>query len=247
MKPPSLGKLLDPTDAQTLLAQFSRLIDGSVTLAIFDRRSRLLASYPPGEGDPLAKAATAALLADQPLVNATYRAMPIVADAQPAGVLVGTPPSAPEPQAVLDGLLSVLTTLVGQAVERKALAQELLDRYREINLLYRVQETIGAYIDLKEVAVNALAESVRIVKADGGALFLCDEATGQLDLLTAEGDAPQMFHGQGIPQWVARQGRSAIVNDDPRHTVCGGLPDLETPALRAVENSGKGAGRPVPV
>ena len=69
MKPPSLKKLLKAVDQQTLLAQFARLTDGPVTLAIFDQRGRALASYPAGEYGQLAEAAASVCRTGQPLVN----------------------------------------------------------------------------------------------------------------------------------------------------------------------------------
>ena len=175
MKSPSLKRLLRATETESLLAQFARLADRPVTLAVFDLRGRAVASYPAGEGNPLAEAAAAARSADQPAVHHGCRTMPLLADDQHIGVLVGAPSSAPGLDEALQGVRPVLAVLAGQAIEQKALAQELLDRYREINLLYRLHETIGGQIDLKEVAVSALVESVRIVKADGGALFMRDE------------------------------------------------------------------------
>jgi len=237
MKSPSLKKLLRVTEAESLLAQFARLADRPVTLAVFDLSGRTVASYPAGEGDQLAEAATAVHPADQPAVHYGCRTMPLLADDQPIGVLVGAPSSAPGLDDALQGVRPVLSILASQAIEQKALAQELLDRYREINLLYRLHETIGGHIDLKEVAVSALVESVRIVKADGGALFMRDETTGKLYQLTTEGSAPDLSHGQGIPQWVAKEGRSAIVNDvtaDPRHLPRGGSTDLQAPAMQSL-------------
>ena len=237
MQPPSLKKLLDATDTESLLAQFSRLADGSVTLAVFDQQGQTLASYPAGTDDRLAEAAAAVRRTGQARAKHECQAMPILAHDQRVGVLVGAPSSAPGLDDVLGGVISVLSTLASQAIERKTLAQELLDRYREINLLYRLHETIGGQIDLKEVATNALAESVRIVKANGGALFLRHETTGQLYVLTTEGEAPNLRHGQGIPDWVAQEGRSAIVNDvtaDPRHIPSDGSTERQASALQSL-------------
>ena len=220
MKPPSLRRLLQETDKETLLAQFAGLADGPLTLAIFDRQGRALASYPAGEHGALAAAAATVHRTGQPLVNHASRALPILVGEQLVGVLVGAPSSAAGLDDVLSGVLSILAILLNQAMEKKSLAQELLDRYREINLLYRLHETIGAQIDLQDVARHALAESVRIVRADGGALFLYIEETQQLRLLATEGDTPDMSVIQGILEWAAQEGRSAIVNDvagDPRY------------------------------
>jgi transcriptional regulator with GAF, ATPase, and Fis domain len=220
VKPPSLRKLLEATDAQTLLEQFARLTDRGVTLAVFDQQGQELASYPALKGDQLTQMAATVCHTGLPQVDNQCRALPILLEEQLVGALVGAPPSAHRLDKLLENLSLVISMLAAQAVERKSLAQELLDRYREINLLYRLHETIGAHIDLHKVAEHALAESVRIVKADGGTLFLCDEVTGELEFLTVVGGEPRLSESQGIPQWVAQEGRSTIVNDvssDARH------------------------------
>lgn len=230
MKPLSLRKLLEATDVEALLVQFAKLSSEPVTLAVFDGRGRVLANYPALESDILAQAASTVRHTGRPLVDGECQARPVLIEEQLVGVIASAPASVPNLDAVLDGLLAVISLLVTQAIDRKSLAQELLDRYREINLLYRLHETIGAHIDLNEVAAHALAESVRIVKAGGGALFLCDEITEQLSLLTTEGGEPRLCDSQGLPRWVAQEGRSAIVNDvssDPRHAV-------SDPALRSL-------------
>jgi hypothetical protein len=230
VKPLRLRKFLEATDAATLLAQFARLAREPVRLAIFDQGGRVLASCPfPGD-DQFTQAALAVCHTAQPLNDSECRALPILNQDQLMGALVGAPPSASGLGSLLDSLHSVISMLIVGAIERKSLAQELLDRYREINLLYRLHETIGTYIDLNEVAAHALTESVRIVKANSGTLFLCDETTNELYLLTAEGSEPKLRDAQGIPQWVVQKGRSAIVNDvssDPRHTA-------GDPALRSL-------------
>ena len=220
MRPLSLRKLLEATDAKALLEQFAKLTDEGVILAIFDQQGRELASHPSLKGDQLTQAASMVCRTGLPQVDNQCRALPILVEEQLLGALSSAPPSVPGLDKLLESLSLVVSMLVAQAIERKSLAQELLDRYREINLLYRLHETIGAHIDLNEVAEHALAESVRIVRAGSGTLFLSDEITGELQFLTAEGGEPKLFDSQGIPHWVAQEGRPAIVNDvsgDPRH------------------------------
>ena len=54
------------------------------------------------------------------------------------------------------------------------LARETLERYREINLLYRASETIGASLDAAEVPRLLLAETERVVASDAAAVLLGD-------------------------------------------------------------------------
>src|ERR687885_1373622 len=47
---------------------------------------------------------------------------------------------------------SLLTYLANQELEKKALARETLDRYKEINLLYNISAKLSACFYLKELA-----------------------------------------------------------------------------------------------
>ncbi len=243
----ALKKLLETANAATLLTQFAKLTSESVTLVIFDQQGQVLASYPPLQDNQLIQGALTVCRTGQPLVDRNCRALPIWAEDQLIGGVAGAPPSIPGLDMLLESLLPVIGMLVAQAIERKSLAQELLDRYREINLLYRLHETIGTSIDLNQVATHALTESVRIVKANSGTLFLYDESTKRLHPLVTEGGEPKLCDDQGIPQWVAREGRSAIVNDvssDPRHTTSGNSAESLPQALWSDEAQAKGLQTP---
>ncbi|MGC9399370.1 MAG: adenylate/guanylate cyclase domain-containing protein [Anaerolineae bacterium] len=75
--------------------------------------------------------------------------------------------------------LSVLQmTLEGLLVEgklRRMLAAETLERYREINLLYKIGESISASLDLKAIPGLVLQEAGQIIEADAGLVVLLDE------------------------------------------------------------------------
>jgi sigma-B regulation protein RsbU (phosphoserine phosphatase) len=64
--------------------------------------------------------------------------------------------------------------MLGEANERRGLATEALDRYREINLLYRISESIGASLDPPVILNMVLQESRQIIDADFGLLLLWD-------------------------------------------------------------------------
>ena len=55
------------------------------------------------------------------------------------------------------------------------LARETLDRYRELNLLYRASETIGASLDAEEIPRLMLSEALRVMPTHEAAFLVGDE------------------------------------------------------------------------
>jgi transcriptional regulator with GAF, ATPase, and Fis domain len=118
---------------------------------------------------------------------------------------------------------SLLGYLVGREVEQRTLADEVLDRYREINLLYNLSEKLTASLELRSVVQVALEEANRLISGTSGVVMLLDEETEMLRTILAFGqdDGPQEFinPGEGIIGSIAQTGRAEIVNDvlsDPR-------------------------------
>lgn len=118
---------------------------------------------------------------------------------------------------------SLLSHLVENEFEKKALARETLDKYKEVNLLYNISEKITACLDLKEVAKLVIDEARRLIAADNGSLMLLNKETGKFKIIAAFGqkyDAQAPIEiGQGIAGNVVLTGRGEIINEvnaDPR-------------------------------
>ncbi len=95
-----------------------------------------------------------------------------------------------EPARVESGLQFLrhsLTMLIERVLESRALAQETLGRYREINLLYSIGQTISASLDPDEIPDLVIAEARRIIQVQGGIVLLLD-AAGNLSLRSRFGD-----------------------------------------------------------
>lgn len=142
----------------------------------------------------------------------------------------------------LDAVANLLTHLFTQAVVNRALAKETLERYREINLLYRIQEVIGARLDLNQIANLVLEESIRVIKAQSGALLLLAADPLMFDVQARYGTPPLKEHCQRadtVADWVVQNRQPIIVNDvstDPR---CGSA-DMGVQSLLCVPlNIGK--------
>jgi transcriptional regulator with GAF, ATPase, and Fis domain len=114
-------------------------------------------------------------------------------------------------------LAALLSDLAIRAVEKKALGNEVLDKYREINLLYRIAAQFADCREVRQVAEVALAEGQQLIKGTSAVLMLLPENTQQLEVLLTAGEAaaiePDLTVGKGIAGYVAAKGVAEIVND----------------------------------
>jgi len=140
-------------------------------------------------------------------------ALPLVVEETLYGVLYGDLTAAP----CLPALRNVLEILVQKALVQTALVSETLDRYREINLLYRAHETIGASLELEEVVRRVLQESTRITKANGGSVLLLDSLTSLLTPCDYVGfdvaHAEEALIGRAFTDTVFQTGKPRIQNN----------------------------------
>ena len=221
-EPLALQRLLDRADLTSLLAAFAAPQTG---LAMLRADGRLFASA--GQwAKPELEAAVAALHGwaanGVALDHAGCHAYPLLVGphSQPAALLIVRPdPEAPN--ALLEtALCRALLGLLEQALSRREVANETIDRYREINLLYRVGETIGAQLDPAPIPGMVLAESHHVIDAAAGLVLLGDaDHDGTWDVYATSGppEQAQALHhlsSEGVAA-VARTGRPAIVTDWP--------------------------------
>lgn len=143
-----------------------------------------------------------------PINGATAR-FPIRLEDTSIGAVAGPPES--------DVLAAVLAELVGRDVERKALGAEVLNLYREINLIYSFSEKLAALLDVERVAQLTLQEARRLIAATDGVIMLLDPATDALATVAGFGDEmPGLSgfrRGRGIVGAIAETGVAEIVND----------------------------------
>jgi sigma-B regulation protein RsbU (phosphoserine phosphatase) len=87
------------------------------------------------------------------------------------------------------GLLVGLESVNQLALEHAA--NELADRYEEINLLYAIGEFFGRAVTLEETAATILTEVSETVGARRGSILLFDRVTGTLQAVAVLGAAPE--------------------------------------------------------
>lgn len=211
MNKPPLRRLLDRQQIQTLLQDWSTLSDTPLILGIAEASGQWFAAHPSApEGVPIEQVCQDG----QVLVDGQMAVVPLADD---DGDVLGALYMAPDRPALRAALHRMISFMLQKDSMLKSLAQETLDRYREVNLLYRVHETIGASVDLREVIERVLDESVRIIKADGGVVLLPDELTEVLvihDSIALDDPAYQeALLGHALAQQVFSSGRPQILNE----------------------------------
>jgi adenylate cyclase len=113
-------------------------------------------------------------------------------------------------------IASLLSYLASQEQEKKALGKEVLDKYREINLLYALSNKLTACLDVKEISKLVIYEAQRIIKATNIYLLLLT-ANNQLEIAGYWGEASEneitFIPGRGIVGSVLVSQNAEIVND----------------------------------
>jgi serine phosphatase RsbU (regulator of sigma subunit)/anti-sigma regulatory factor (Ser/Thr protein kinase) len=104
-----------------------------------------------------------------------------------------------------------LNLLIAQALEKREVANEALERYREINLMYRVSETIGASLDAQAIPQLVLDESKRVINARVGLVVINEgEAISKKACYGSEDHVAALL---GAGHELIRTARAAIVSE----------------------------------
>jgi serine phosphatase RsbU (regulator of sigma subunit) len=212
-EPTPLQRLLDRAEVQALLAELEAMMRGA-QLALFGRNGRLFA----GSGDwPLDAVA-------QAMQDGTTRQIddcviyPLHVRSSIFGALAARGATSHE---ALRAIQRSLQMLLNQALERRDVARETLERYREINLLYRIGETLGACLNPEAIPGLQLTEAQGVIQSDVSAVLLpaSDDAV-QLAVRAHLGDARYLNDmlrvAQELIERVQRTGRPDILTAHDR-------------------------------
>lgn len=258
-RPPAdlpLHRLLKRQETEELLAEFASLLP-ETDLAVIRSDGRLFAGN--GAWSP---AAVEELLALAGTGRQTRTAGALVRPLRVKSQLVGAlvlrshgPDPGPAAEQALGCLQHSLTLLLDQAAQTRDLVRETLDRYREINLLYHIGETIGGCLDPDEIPRLVLAEAKRVIEGEVGLVMLAPSApVGENGLAIqasfgAGGDLAALPAGvQQVIREVFESGQPRIVTVSP--TAGAGLGALLCAPLKTQEQvlgvicEGRLAGQP---
>jgi len=110
-----------------------------------------------------------------------------------------------------------ISYLAQREIERKTLACELLDKYREINFLYSFAEKMSTCLDAKEVARIVLAEISLLISLTSASVMLYNEQADLLEVVVGMGDSAEsklsMRSTEGIAGHIFASGKPEIVNN----------------------------------
>lgn len=141
---------------------------------------------------------------------------PIIIEAQTVGWVEGPRPAG--------SIAAVLSYAGARETDKRALAREALDRYRELNLIYDLADQIGATLEIDAVARVAVAEASRLPSGGTGFVLLRVRDGDRLEARPAGEDTVHPIAGHQPGDGIVRAilaGDPEIVNDiaaDPRAT-----------------------------
>jgi phosphoserine phosphatase RsbU/P len=120
--------------------------------------------------------------------------------------------------------VSAPDALAAAQAEAQAAADELLERYEEINLLYGIGESLGRTVALDEAASAILLDIARTLGARRGAILVHDPAQAALVAVARRGlpgSAGSTVPTEAEGSWLARAFRERALQlvpaDAPRH------------------------------
>lgn len=101
-----------------------------------------------------------------------------------------------------DLIVSMLSSLAKESWRRKALCDETLDRYRELNLIYRVSEKISSCLDVKKLAEITLQEASEALSADKGWIKIKSTPDTEIDVFYQIGFDDDE---SGLSMWLGKE------------------------------------------
>jgi signal transduction histidine kinase len=132
---------------------------------------------------------------EQPVYEA-----PIVVDNQEIGVVAACFLHEQEDvQDALDYLAHVLSLLASETSRRRKMADEVLERYDELNLIYDLASLISSHnLSQDELMRAVLEETNRILHAEAGVIYIYDKERGELVPISYFGrrSNEQYWHGR---------------------------------------------------
>jgi class 3 adenylate cyclase len=110
-----------------------------------------------------------------------------------------------------------LNALLQKENDKKKLGKEVLNLYKEINVIFDFSEKLAQAINPVAIARTALSEAAQLVHSDGAVVILWDEHANQLQPVATSGDIffnlEKVNEGIGLLLKIVLSGQSDIAND----------------------------------
>lgn len=142
---------------------------------------------------------------------------PVIAEDEILGFVRG-------PEARAAAVAATLSWVAAKEAEKKQLGVEVLNAYREINLIHNFSEKLATLLDTKSVAEASIEQACQMVKASLGVILLLNDGLQMFEPIASLPLGSQfeckIAPGEGLIGGIAERGNAEIVNDiesDPRH------------------------------
>jgi len=232
-KDPALKKLLNKKRTTRLFKEF---VDGTPDVcmcSVLDTRGKSIFSYPEDKDNDFSPFLKNLRDAEPTIINYPYIAASIYIDDTLVGMLMVQTQREDRSERLVQAvqyLSAILTQFASLGLEKREIAQDALNKYREITLLYTIGETISSCLDVDQIAHLILETNHSFIKADNSSVMLLNPETRELEIKATSGPEQHvkasLKEGVGIAGLVAQTGHPEIVNapqTDPRFVQPSGL------------------------
>jgi phosphoserine phosphatase RsbU/P len=145
------------------------------------------------------------LLMGHPTPTPAAERFPILFEREPIGWVLGESENA----AWVARLLGYAADQEGQ---KKSLAAELIERYRELNLLYHLSEHLSSSPTLERIAEAALQEAIRMIPVSAGMILLKQDADHAFRTVATWGQEIQNQDTGALVERVFSSGKAELTN-----------------------------------
>jgi len=150
---------------------------------------------------------------------------PVVADEEQIGIVKGD-----ERANIIARLLNHLSK---KESEKKKLGAEVLNLYKEINLIFNFSEKLARTIDAPAICIITLDEARHVINSDNGAIILWDESKKKPEVVVSSSELffaqNKINHQLSILLNIISSGQSEIVTDTSSLTAAGIiLPEVQS-------------------
>lgn len=141
-----------------------------------------------------------------------------------------------------EALASLLAVVLGGELERRALSEETLERYKELNFLYTFAERLGGCLGRAETATLVREEAEKLFRAEVAAVLLRDDDGHALQAASTTADRPPelaaLLSQRDVIDRVIELGRPELVEElDPTSADLAGLGSIMCAPLRSAQRT----------
>ncbi len=141
-------------------------------------------------------------------VETTSHKFPVILQEETLGWVYGKAEAA--------SIVDLLVHLLEKESEKKQMGSEVLDLYREINLIYNFSEKLASALDAEMIAQTALEEVEKLIDISGGAVIFQPEENAEACILTSIGETyfeQEDLESVGPLREFLHSGQANIQND----------------------------------